>query len=114
MRRSIVEHETRLHVARDLAMAAAAAAIAVVFCQLVPSTDGLFSDTPQRLFAVVAAALVAPAFISGAIGGLRNALKRVGGAEGLIAGRSLVASLARTSVVVTALATAISIMVSVG
>jgi putative ABC transport system permease protein len=45
---------------------------------------------------------------------LRGALKRLAGAEGLIAGRSLVASLARTSIVVTALATAISMMISVG
>ena len=43
-----------------------------------------------------------------------TSLKRIAGAEGLIAGRSLVASLSRTSVVVTALATAISMMVSVG
>jgi putative ABC transport system permease protein len=45
---------------------------------------------------------------------LRGALKRFGGAAGLIAGRSLTASLSRTSIVVTALATAISMMVSVG
>ena len=41
-------------------------------------------------------------------------LRGIAGAAGLIAGRSLVASLARTSIVVTALATAISMMVSVG
>ena len=114
MRRSIVEHETRLHVGRDLALAAAAAAMAVVFCQFGPIDGRPVLGYAATLFAVVAAALVAPAFISGAIRGLRNALKRIGGAEGLIAGRSLVASLSRTSVVVTALATAISMMVSVG
>jgi putative ABC transport system permease protein len=114
MRRSIVEHETRLHVKRDLAMAVAAAALAVVFSQFGPIDGRPVLGYAATLFAVVAAALVAPAFISGAIRGLRTSLKRIGGAAGLIAGRSLVASLSRTSVVVTALATAISMMVSVG
>jgi putative ABC transport system permease protein len=114
MRRAIVEHETRLHTGRDLAIALAAAAIAVVFCQFGPIDGRPVLGYAATLFAVVAAAFVAPAFISGTIRGLRGTLKRIGGAEGLIAGRSLVASLARTSVVVTALATAISMMVSVG
>ena len=52
--------------------------------------------------------------MTGLIFGLRGFLKRIFGAEGLIAGRSLVASLSRTSVVVTALATAIAMMVAVG
>jgi putative ABC transport system permease protein len=114
MRRSIVEHETRLHVGRDLALASGAAAIAVVFSQFGPIDGRPILGYAATLFAVVAAAFIAPAFISGAIRGLRSFLKRAGGAEGLIAGRSLVASLSRTSVVVTALATAISMMVSVG
>jgi putative ABC transport system permease protein len=114
MRRSIVEHETRLHVGRDLAFATGAAAIAVVFSQFGPIDGRPILGYAATLFAVVAAAFIAPAFISGAIRGLRSFLKRAGGAEGLIAGRSLVASLSRTSVVVTALATAISMMVSVG
>src|SRR5262249_55728261 len=50
----------------------------------------------------------------GFIRALRPAIQALAGAAGLVASRSLVASLARTSIVVTALATAISMMVSVG
>lgn len=66
------------------------------------------------LLAIAAAAAISPAFVTGTIRMLRRPLKRLAGAEGLIAGRSLTASLARTSIVVTALATAIAMMVSVG
>jgi putative ABC transport system permease protein len=66
------------------------------------------------LCAVAAAALISPAFVSLGIRALRAPLSRIPGAAGLIAGRSLSASLARTSIVVTALATAISMTISVG
>ncbi len=114
MRQSVVEHEIRLHVRRDLAFAAGAAAIAWVLCQFGPIDGRPVLGYVATLFAVIAAAMVAPAFVTGVIRALRGALKKIGGAAGLIAGRSLVASLARTSVVVTALATAISMMISVG
>ncbi len=114
MRRSVVEHETRLHVERDLVLAAFAAIIAAALCQFGPINGRPVLGYAATLFAVAATAMVAPAFVTGAIFVLRGALKRLAGAEGLIAGRSLVASLSRTSIVVTALATAISMMVSVG
>ena len=65
------------------------------------------------LLAIAAAALAAPA--AGA-GGERGWRRRLLGAraESLLAGRSLAASLARTSVIVAALATAIAMMASVG
>jgi putative ABC transport system permease protein len=68
----------------------------------------------STLCAVIAAAMISPAFVSAVIRVLRRPLSRIPGAAGLIAGRSLAASLARTSIVVTALATAISMMISVG
>lgn len=114
MRRSIVEHETRLHVRRDLLAAAAAAIVAAVLCKFGPIDGRPVLGYVSTLFAVAAAAMVSPAFVTGVTGVLRGALKWLAGAEGLIAGRSLVASLARTSIIVTALATAISMMVSVG
>ena len=114
MRRSVVEHETRLHIRRDLVVAAVASAIAVILCQFGPIDGRPILGYAATLFAVVATAMAAPAFVTGAIRLLRGVLKRFGGAAGLIAGRSLVASLARTSVIVTALATAISMMVAVG
>ena len=112
MRRSVVEHETRLHIRRDLIVAAIAAAIALILCQFGPIDGRPVLGYAATLFAVAATAMAAPAFVTGVIRTLRGALKQFGGAAGLIAGRSLVASLARTSVVVTALATAISMMVA--
>jgi putative ABC transport system permease protein len=114
MRRSVVEHETRLHIRRDIIVAATAAAIAYVLCQFGPIDGRPILGYAATLFAVASTAMIAPAFVTAMIRILRGTLKRLGGAAGLIAGRSLVASLARTSVVVTALATAISMMVSVG
>jgi putative ABC transport system permease protein len=114
MRRSVVEHETRLHTRRDLVIAAGAAIVAAILCQFGPIDGRPVLGYAATLFAVAATAMVAPAFVTGLIFLLRGTLKRIAGAEGLIAGRSLVASLARTSIVVTALATAISMMISVG
>ncbi len=88
--------------------------MAAILCQFGPIDGRPVLGYVATLFAVAAAAMVAPAFVTGVMSLLRGMLKRIGGAEGLIAGRSLVASLARTSIVVTALATAISMMVSVG
>ena len=114
MRRSIVEHETRLHVRRDLLIAGCAAAMAAILCEFGPIDGRPVFGYAATLFAVAAAAMVSPAFVTGVTSLLRGLLRRIAGAEGLMAGRSLVASLARTSIIVTALATAISMMVSVG
>lgn len=114
MRRSIVEHETRLHVRRDLILASIAAGIAAILCDFGPIGGRPVFGYAATLFAVAATAFVAPAFVSGLVRLLRGILKRIAGAAGLVAGRSLVSSLARTSIIVTALATAISMMISVG
>ncbi len=66
------------------------------------------------LFSIGSVAAIAPGVTMGLMQALRSALRSVFGAEGLLAGRSLTASLGRTSVVVTALATAIAMMASVG
>ncbi|HEY6579099.1 MAG TPA: FtsX-like permease family protein, partial [Rhizomicrobium sp.] len=114
MRQSVVEHETRLHIRRDLTIAALSALIAYLLCKPGPIDGRPVFGYVATLFAVIAAAMLAPAFVTAVIRILRATLKRIGGAAGLIAGRSLVASLSRTSIVVTALATAISMMVAVG
>jgi putative ABC transport system permease protein len=114
MRRSVVEHQTRLNLRRDLLIAGIAGLVAAILCQFGPIDGRPVLGYAATLFAVAAAALVAPAFVTGTIRMLRGLLKAIAGAAGLIAGRSLVASLSRTSVVVTALATAISMMVAVG
>jgi putative ABC transport system permease protein len=114
MRRAATEHHTRIHASRDLVIAAGCIAIAVILCQFGPIGGRPVAGYAATLFAVAAAALCAPAFVAGLIFTLRGLLKRILGAEGLIAGRSLVSSLSRTSVVVTALATAIAMMIAVG
>ncbi len=114
MQREEREHRKRLNIRRDLTIAAAAAILAGILCQFGPIDGRPVLGYVATLLAVCAAAMVAPAFVLAVIRLLRGALKRLGGAAGLIAGRSLTASLSRTSVIVTALATAISMMVSVG
>ena len=114
MRRESREHETRVHSTRDLAFAALAALLAVILCQFGPIAGRPVLGYVATLLSVVATALVAPSFVKVTIAVLGGTLKRTMGAAGLIAGRSLVAALARTSIVVTALATAVSMMIAVG
>ena len=114
MRREAREHHARLHLRRDLVVAGALAFIAWTLCQFGPIDGRPVLGYVAVLFAVAATAMVSPAFVTAAVRACRAPLKRFAGAAGLIAGRSLVASLSRTSIVVTALATAISMMVSVG
>jgi putative ABC transport system permease protein len=114
MRRAQREYEIRLHAPRNLTIAAALAAAAFGCCKIGPIGGRPIFGYVATFCAIGATALIAPAFIVFGIRALRGALKRFGGAAGIVAGRSLVASLARTSVMVTALATAIAMMVSVG
>ncbi len=114
MRREAREHEARLHVRRDLLVAGFAAVAAAVLSLFGPIDGRPVFGYAATLCAVLAAAMVSPAFVGAAIRALRGPLGRIPGAAGLIAGRSLAASLARTSIVVTALATAISMMIAVG
>jgi putative ABC transport system permease protein len=114
MRREARQHEARVHARRDLLFAGIACLIAIVLGQFGPIAGRPLTGYAAALFAVAAAALISPAFVSFAINWMRGLLRRIPGAAGLIAGRSLVASLARTSVVITALATAIAMTISVG
>jgi putative ABC transport system permease protein len=114
MRLEAREHEARLHVKRDLIVAGVAAVAAATLSQFGPIDGRPVLGYAATLCAVTAAAMISPAFVGAVIHLLRGVLRRIPGAAGLIAGRSLAASLARTSIVVTALATAISMMISVG
>jgi len=114
MQKEAREHRPRLHLKRDFAIAAGAAMVAIILSQFGPIGGRPVLGYLATLFAVAGTAMVSPAFVVGVIRLLRGPLRRLGGAAGLIAGRSLTASLSRTSIVVTALATAISMMVSVG
>ncbi len=116
MRREAREHQTRLHTGtRSSRWPPLAAITAVVLCQFGPIAGRPVLGYAATLFAVAATALICAGVRhrSSSESSARH-LKKIAGAAGLIAGRSLVASLARTSIVVTALATAIAMMVSVG
>ena len=114
MRREARQQATRLHAVRDLVIAAVLSVAAALLCLPGPLDGRPVAGYFAALLAVAAAALVSPAFVSAFIRALRGTVKSFAGAAGLVASRSLIASLARTSIIVTALATAISMMVSVG
>ena len=114
MRRAARQHEARLHIRRDAWVAAAAGTLAIVSCQFGPIAGRPVMGYLATLLAIVAAAAISPSFVTGLLFLTRSPIRRFTGAEGLIASRSLAASLFRTSIVVSALATAIAMMVSVG
>jgi putative ABC transport system permease protein len=112
MSRGAHEHRARLRWRVWLAAAGVMAAVSFELARL-----GSWHGFPAAGYAaaftsIAAAALAAPALVLG----VERATRRLLGArvETLLAGRSLTASLARTSVIVSALATAIAMMVSVG
>ena len=106
MGRGAHEHRARLRWRRDLVWAAALGVLALAVSQ--------WNGYVSALAAIAAAAMAAPALVLAVTRLTRAAVRRVFGAAGVIASRSLAASLARTSVVVGALATAIAMMASVG
>jgi putative ABC transport system permease protein len=111
MRREAREHETRLNVRRDLVASGGLAVAAALMCLAGPIDGRPVFGYLATLLAIASTAMLSPGFVATAIGMCRGLLR---GPASLIAARSLVASLSRTSIVVTALATAISMMVSVG
>ena len=114
MGRGAHEHQARLHWRRDLAWAALIALVAVAVSRIQPIDGKPVAGYVATLLAIAAAALAAPAVVIGVSSALRPASRALAGAEGLLAGRGLSASLGRTAVVVGALATAIAMMASVG
>lgn len=114
MGRGAYEHHARLHWMRDLAAAAAIGMLAFLASLAKPVDGSPVGGYVAALLAIVAAAMATPAVVL-AVNRLTRALsRRLFGPEGLLAARSLTAALARSSVVVAALATAIAMMASVG
>jgi len=113
MARGRREFLVRVHSSRDLTVAVVFAAAAWAAAQA-PAVGGkpLFGYL-AALFAVSAGTLAIPAAISAVMKISATTLKRTGIAA-LLASRSLVGSLRRTSVLVGALATAIAMMTAVG
>ena len=112
MGRGAHEHRARLRWRRALLWAAICSAVAGALSQLGPIAGYPVGAYAAAVCSVAAAAFAAPALVLAARRLLRPLLG--GWVEGGLAARSLEASLSRTSVVVAALATAISMMAAVG
>jgi len=112
MSRGAHEHQARLHWQRSLVWSAVLA-VAAGAMSLAPAWNGYpVAGYVSALLAIGSAAFTSPALVLAVNRAIRGITRRR--AESLLAGRSLTASLSRTSVVVSALATAIAMMASVG
>jgi len=112
MSRGAREHHAALRWKRGLVLAGVFALLAVGASQM-SALDGYpIGGYASALFAIAAAATAAPGLVLAVNRATRRLARRR--AESLLAGRSLTASLSRSSVVVAALATAIAMMASVG
>jgi putative ABC transport system permease protein len=114
MARGRREYVMQTHAGRDLLFALLFALLAAG-TSLAPAVGGkpLFGYIAAVLL-ILAASFAIPASVNFITISTSQALKRIVGVEGLLAARSLAASLRRTSVLVAALATAVAMMTSVG
>ena len=114
MARGRREHVMQTHAGRDLLFALLFAVMAAG-TSLAPPVGGkpLFGYVAAVLL-ILAASFAIPASVNFITISSSQALKTIVGVEGLLAARSLAASLRRTSVLVAALATAVAMMTSVG
>ena len=114
MSRGVHEHHARLHVRRNLVWAILIGAIAWPVSKIGPVNGNPIAGYAATLLAIAAMAFAAPAVITGLSSVTHRIARVLLGPEGLLAVRGLAASLARTSVIVAALSTAIAMMASVG
>jgi putative ABC transport system permease protein len=114
MGRGSREVRARLHLRRNLLIAALLGALSWLASLAGPIDGRPLLGYGAALLSVVAAAFVAGALVAGVNRLLYPVMPAWFGAEGLLASRGLSASGSRTSVVVSALATAIAMMAAVG
>ncbi len=114
MARGRGEYAARVQKGRDLIVAAVLAILGTLFARM-PAVGGkpLFGYIATILL-IVASAFAIPGLVSFVSSITGTILGKLLGVEGLLASRSLAASLRRTSVLVASLSTAIAMMVSVG
>ncbi len=108
------EYSAQMHKGRDLVIAIFLALTGALASRMPPVADKPLFGYLATVFLIVAAAYAIPALVSFLSILTAQTLRRILGVEGLLASRSLAASLNRTSVLVAALSTAIAMMVSVG
>ena len=114
MARGRREFDVRVHKARDFFLA-----VILGVCAAAASRAPAVAGKPlfgylAALLLIIASALAIPAFVAAITAISARALGKLFGVEALLASRSLVSSLRRTSVLVAALSTAIAMMTSVG
>ncbi|MDX2153434.1 MAG: FtsX-like permease family protein [Bryobacteraceae bacterium] len=114
MARGRAEYDARVHRTRDLLFAALLGIAAALASRMPPVAGKPLFGYLAALLLIAAGALAVPALVSALSMAGSTALRRLLGVEALLASRSLVASLRRSSVLVAALATAIAMMASVG
>ncbi|MBZ5625880.1 MAG: FtsX-like permease family protein, partial [Acidobacteriia bacterium] len=112
MSRGAYEHRARLRWRRGLVWSAVFAILALAAAQAAPVGGYPAGGYVAAILSIAAAAMAAPAVVLAVNRATRVFVSRR--VVGLLAARSLTASLSRTSVVVGALATAIAMMASVG
>jgi len=103
-----------MHVRRDVAMAAGLVACAWVAARQEPVDGKPIFGYLAALLLIAASALSIPALVSASSAAASGLMRALFGAEALLAARSLASSLRRTSVLVGALSTALSMLVAVG
>ncbi len=114
MSRGRREYAAQMHKRRDLVIAIFLAVAAAFASQLPAIARKPLFGYLATILLIIAAAYAIPALVSFLSFLTAQSLQRLLGVEGLLASRSLAASLNRTSVLVAALSTAIAMMVSVG
>jgi putative ABC transport system permease protein len=108
------EYRAQMRKGRDLLLAVFLA-MAAAYASSLPAVGGKpFFGYLATVLLIVASAYAMPAFVNFLLSFTSQYLRKLLGVAGLLASRSLAASLNRTSVLVAALSTAIAMMVSVG
>jgi putative ABC transport system permease protein len=114
MARGRREYTARMNKRRDLAIAIVFALLAAALARLPAVHDKPIFGYVATLLLILAAAYAIPALVYFISSISTELLRRTLGVEAMLASRSLVASLGRTSVLVGALATAVAMMTAVG
>ena len=108
------EYTAQMHKGRDLVIATFLAALGALASRMPAVAGKPFFGYLATVLLIIAAAYAIPALVSFLSSRSAQTLRKLLGVEGLLASRSLAASLYRTSVLVAALSTSIAMMVSVG
>jgi putative ABC transport system permease protein len=114
MGRARREHETRIHRGRNLAIAFVLALCAWICSRQDPVAGKPLFGYLAAVLMIGASALAMPSAVAALTGMTAIATGRLFGVEALLASRSLVGSLRRTSVLVGALSTAVAMLAAVG